>query len=262
MPAIAFRIGNTPIYTYSLLLTAGLLAGLVWFVWRARRGWGAEAAGWAADAFLAAAAGGLVGGRAAYVAANWEYYQENLAEVTALWRGGLAFAGALAGGWLALWLFWRLSRGGRGVSFGALTDQAALALALGTAFGWLGCLASGVAYGRVAHGPLAFLLPDVFGIVAPRYATQPLGLALTLLVFVALRLLERRRPPHGVLWAAFLLLYGGGLALLEGLRGDETLYLGAWRAGQLAGSTLALAGLALLLWSWQGRSRAAGEGGP
>ncbi|MGC8838336.1 MAG: prolipoprotein diacylglyceryl transferase family protein [Anaerolineae bacterium] len=248
MYPVLFRLGRTSIYTYSVLLDLGLLCALAWVWGRGRARFGREAGGWLLDAFLAVAVGGLLGGRLGHVAFRWDYYQAHLREALAVWRGGLSFLGALGGGFLALVAFWLLSwrrRPGRATLWNVL-DLAAPAVALGAAFGWAGCLASGAAYGAAGEGPFSLLLPDLYGLRAVRWAVQPLGIAWSLVVFGLLLFLERRLPRPGTLFAAFLTLYLGGWALLEQVRGDETAYLGVWRAGQVLASLGALAGVFLL----------------
>lgn len=249
MYPVLFRIGRTPIHTYSALLALGLAVGLGWAWWQGRARWGQQAGEWVVDGFLAAALGGLLGGRIGYVLAHWPYFQEHVAEAWAVWRGGLSFVGAVGGGAAALATFWSLARRGapEGPSFWEAADLAAAATALGSAFGWMACLAGGVAYGLVAESPLSARLPDIYGIEAVRFATQPLGAAWSLTVFGLLLFLQRRRLRPGNLFAFYLAVYFAGAACLEWTRGDETLYLGVWRVGLVAHAAAAGLGLALLL---------------
>jgi phosphatidylglycerol:prolipoprotein diacylglycerol transferase len=252
MHPVLFRLGRTPIYTYSVLLDLGLLCGLAWAWWHGCRRFGREAGGWLVDAFLAAVVGGLLGGRAGHVALHWDYYRDHASEALAVWQGGLSFLGGALGGLLALAAFWSLSRGRRPGRAGLwdVLDLAAPAVALGAAFGWAGCLASGAAYGAPGEGPLSLPLPDLYGLRAVRWAVQPLGIAWSLAVFGALLLVERRGARPGVVFATFLALYLGGWALLEQVRGDETAFIGTRRAGEVLASLGALAGALLLVARW------------
>jgi len=86
------------------------------------------------------------------------------------------------------------------------------------------------------------------------------GLLLSLAVFGLLLVLERWNRRPGVIFAVYLLTYFGGLALLEWTRGDETIYLGSWRVGQVAALVLAGVGVALLVFRlWLSRRRDATE---
>ena len=266
MHPILFRLGSTIIYTYTILLDVGLVCGLVVACLEGkRRGIAPERI---VDAALWAVVAGIVGGRVGYVLANQEYFAENLREAFYIWEGGLAFQGAFLAGLLALFLYSAYHK----LPFLALADTAALGLALGQVFGWLACLMSGCAYGLESHGATSILarlsldLPDIYGIHAPRFATQPLASALSLAIFVLLWATRRRwpfdpsaelrasfaqdRPFPGLAFIVYLLLYSGGQFLLEFTRGDEAIYWGPWRVSQwiyLAEAALALVCLARLL---------------
>ena len=71
-----------------------------------------------------------------------------------------------------------------------------------------------------------------------------------LLVF-ALLWFSGRRVRQGVNTFAYLFLAFGGDLLLAFTRADETLYWGAWRAGQAIDAVLTVAGLVGLILSWQ-----------
>ncbi|NIO71810.1 MAG: hypothetical protein GTN71_22975 [Anaerolineae bacterium] len=272
MHPILFRFGSTIIYTYTVLLDVGLVCGLVVACLEGkRRGIAPERI---VDAALWAVVAGIAGGRVGYVLANQEYFAENLREAFYIWEGGLAFQGALLFGLLALFLYSAYHK----LPFLALADMAALGLALGQVFGWLGCLMSGCAYGLESHGATSILarlsldLPDIYGIHAPRFATQPLASALSLAIFILLWATRRRwpfgsaqdkpfdpsaelrasfaqdrpsdypfdraqggaqdRPFPGFAFTLYLLLYAGGQFLLEFTRGDEAIYWGPWRVSQ------------------------------
>jgi prolipoprotein diacylglyceryl transferase len=279
---ILFRFGSTIVYTYTILLDVGLVCGLVVACLEGKRqGIAPERF---VDAALWAVVAGIAGGRVGYVLANQEYFAENFREAFYVWEGGLAFHGAFLAGLLALFLYSAYHK----LPFLALADTAALGLALGQVFGWLGCLMSGCAYGLESHGATFILarlsldLPDIYGVSAPRFATQPLASALSLAIFFFLWATRRRwpfdytqdrpfdpstglrtgpstglrtgfaqdKPFPGFAFALYLLLYAGGQFLLEFTRGDEAIYWGPWRVSQwiyLAEAALALVFLACLI---------------
>jgi prolipoprotein diacylglyceryl transferase len=278
MHPILFRFGSIIIYTHTILLDIGLICGLVVACLEGkRRGIAPECL---IDAALWAVGSGIMGGRVGYVLANQEYFAENFREAFYIWEGGLAFQGAFLAGLLALFLYSLYHK----LPFLTLADTAALGLALGQAFGWLGCLMSGCAYGLESHGAnfllarLSLDLPDIYGTIAPRFATQPLASALSMAVFIILLWTTRRRwsfdsaqdrpfdspldpstglrtslpqdrPFPGFVFTLYLLLYAGGQFLLEFTRGDEAIYWGPWRISQwiyLAEAAFALVFLARL----------------
>ena len=242
MPTVLFHIGSRPIYTYTVLIDAGLLLGLLvtWWLGR-RRGLSPPAL---MDVLSIVLTGGLLGGRLLYVLLNLAYFSQHPLESLAIWRGGISFHGAFIGGGIAL-LIW--SAAGRRPIW-QWTDLLCPALALGGVFGWLACLAGGCAYGEAGRGALYLRAPDIYGVVARRFPTQWFGIGQSLLL-LGLLLWALFRQRAGLPTALYLIGYFGGQFVLEFWRGDEVPYLGALRLTQWLDLLLFLAGLALLV-SW------------
>ncbi len=124
--------------------------------------------------------GCLIGARTAYVAFHTSYYASHLLEAFEIWKGGLAWPGAVVGGLLALLvvaLIWK-------IPVALLADRLIpLASPLAIAV-WLGCWQSGVAYGfRLPPGVwLGVPSRDETGAVSMRFPVQPLA-AMTLVIF-------------------------------------------------------------------------------
>ena len=181
--------------------------------------------------------GGLLGGRAGYVLANWAYFVDYPAKAFALWQGGLAWHGALCGGCVAISVWAVVRRKQRSLmsvpGWRELFDVLAFGLAFGGAFGWLGCLLTGSAYGAKASGCVPRLswftadLPDIFGVQAERFLTQPLMIAWCLLLWGVLWAMQRRLRP-GFSFSLYLLLYALADFGIAFIRGDGTWKLGLW----------------------------------
>ena len=97
---VFYVLGNIPIYLYSLLMGLGVFVGLTWVARRSSP----ETAWRNVEAGLWGLAFGLVGGRAAYVALAWSYYQEHPLEAFQIHLGGVVWFGTLGGGLLGLGL--------------------------------------------------------------------------------------------------------------------------------------------------------------
>ncbi|MDQ1300560.1 MAG: phosphatidylglycerol---prolipoprotein diacylglyceryl transferase [Chloroflexota bacterium] len=141
---------------------------------------------------------------------------------------GSAFLGALIGGVVVGWLWFR----GVGISTGRAFDLWVVPAPMGQAIGRLGCLAAACCHGKPTDSWLGLHLPDHDGFWAARYPTQLLSAAANLLIFMILLRLERalaRRPSvyfPGALTVAYLLLYATKRFAIEFLRADTTLRLG------------------------------------
>ncbi|MGD2205961.1 MAG: prolipoprotein diacylglyceryl transferase [Anaerolineae bacterium] len=252
-----FTIGKLNIPTYTVLLDVGLILGLVLTYVEGKRL--LQDGQTALDLGLWTVIGGILGGRIGYVLANWSVFREEWGRVIRIWEGGLAFHGAFLGGLLVMALFARLQR--RRVGQGGilshtlrLADVVTPGLALGIAFGWGACLMGGCAYGILGEGFGYAILPDLYGVEAPRFATQAVGLGFALILFVSFWLLRKRWLFSGAAFLMFNLFYFSGQFFLESTRGDEAIYVGFWRLAQVFDLTLALAAASglLVLW-WRAR---------
>ena len=248
-----FSIGDFNVASYTVLLDLGLILGLLVTYLEGKRQLGNGTM--ALDLGLWSVIGGILGGRIAYVLANWRIFSEDWVSAFRIWEGGLAFHGAILGGLLVLAVFYYLQgRGENPVSFWRLVDVLTPGLALGIAFGWAACLLGGCAYGIVGEGFGYAILPDLFGVEASRFATQAVGLGISLVLFLGVWLMRRRWPFAGAGFLLYGLLYFASQFFLEFTRGDEAIYVGPWRLAQVLNLVLALAaGVSLLVlwWLWR-----------
>lgn len=221
---------------FSLLLGVGAGAGLIWVAYRAPE---KQALSYV-DAGLAALLGGLVGGRAVFVAVNWGYFQDHLVEIPQVWLGGFSGLGALAGSVLAvaqLALFVRQT-------FGELADALLPLVTSMVTAAWLACWLDGCVYGAPVEEWWGVLARDEWGILIPRMPVQLIGALLSLGLFWSIERISSRLPIPGQ--AAGLAVLGLSLILfgLSFLRADPVPY---WRGMRLdAWGSLMLAGLASL----------------
>ncbi|GAB4473361.1 MAG: hypothetical protein Kow00124_12260 [Anaerolineae bacterium] len=242
MPELG-RIGPFVIRSYTLLLDLAILTSLGLLAWQ---GWrrGKRPVDWL-DAGLAALVGGLLLGRAVHVAVHWAYFEGHLGEAAQLWRGGIDWHGALAGGLAGVVVYCRALP----LSFRQVSDTLALLLPIGALLAFGGCLLSSCSYGREVMTladyppPLALELPDVYGVVSPRLASQVYGLVLSTVVLIAALVLTRLVRREGVRFWIVLALLGGGVFAIGFTRGDPIPMLGSLRLDQMLDLLIAGAGI-------------------
>jgi prolipoprotein diacylglyceryltransferase len=171
------------------------------------------------------------------VATHWTYYVDHLDKALDITEGGLTWTGALAGGVavLGVWIAAKRRCDSSVPGLRAWLDLAAPGLAWGCALGWLGALLTGSAYGAEASGygpPLAWLtarLPDLYGVVAPRFVTQPAMIAACLLLGALLWAWRARLGRRvGLAFALYLGFYCLADFCVWFLRGDGTWRWGLW----------------------------------
>jgi len=165
-----------PIRGYGMFVLAGILAGMSLSIYRAKQiGMDPELiyslAFWM---FIIA----IAGARLFYVIQKWNEFEretwiETIVAVMKFTEGGLVVYGSVIGGMIALYLFSRRHQ----MSMFELGDVIAPGMAIGEAFGRIGCLMNGCCYGGMCVGwPLAITFPQhasvELGHYSPPYAHQ------------------------------------------------------------------------------------------
>ena len=200
------------------------------------------------DYFTYFAMGIVIGGRVGYVV----FYQHTFFlshpwSVFEIWKGGMAFHGALLGGLIAVLAFSIRRR----VSFFSLVDFTVPLLPPGLLFGRLGNFINGELWGRVTSVPWAMIFPHSDGL--PRHPSQLYSMmGEGALLFVLLSFHRyRNQPGTGVLGAWFLIHYGWTRFFIEFFRQPDEhigfVLFDAFSLGQCFCFIMFLCGLAWLL---------------
>ncbi|MDH7489091.1 MAG: prolipoprotein diacylglyceryl transferase [Anaerolineae bacterium] len=241
MRPVLVQIGNIRLMSSTVFLDLAVLVGL-WVAYRLARRYRLPQDS-VLDAALLGIVAGMVGARAHFVLANWDYYAVRTGEILQFWKGGMAFGGGLIAGIAACWAFARARR----VNVWDLLDPLAPALAIGSALAWVGNLLAGSAYGRPGRGLGYLFLPDIYGYVEYRFATQAVAAVVYALIFALVWYLLHRRPWPGSPFATYLALVGATQFALEFTRGDDTLLIGGLRLAQWLDAAAVIAGLILIM---------------
>jgi phosphatidylglycerol:prolipoprotein diacylglycerol transferase len=147
-----------PVRGYGVMLLLAVVSGVSLAAVRAKR------AGLGTDAIMGLAfamvIGGLIGARLFFVVQYWQLLQgddwrETLGNLFSIEKGGLVVYGSLVGAALALLLFCRRYR----LPVLPLADLIAPSLALGLAWGRIGCLLNGCCFGGPCDYPWAVTFP-------------------------------------------------------------------------------------------------------
>jgi len=237
------RIGPLVIRTYTLLLDVWLVGSLILLGWQGHRQ-DHKAGAWI-DAGLISVVGGLIGGRLIHVALYGAYFRENPLEILRIWHGGLDWHGAVIGGLVGLGI---ASLQGR-VRFRAFTDVAAFLLPVGAALIYTGCWMTSCGHGRevasLADFPplIAQELPDLYGVMAPRLASQMYGVIGSVILLGVAAMLARRTSIEGVgFWQILVLIATAALAI-GFTRGDAIAMIGGVRVDQVLDAGMILVGV-------------------
>ncbi len=149
------EIGPLALRWYGLLFAAGFLVGL----YMVRAMFRAEKApeAWLDQVFITMVIGAVLGARLGHVFFyEWGYYSKHLAEIPAIWKGGLASHGGAIGIIIALWI-WSARRAKRSVLW--ILDKVVVPTALAGAFIRLGNLMNSEIVGKPTTLPWGFKFP-------------------------------------------------------------------------------------------------------
>jgi phosphatidylglycerol:prolipoprotein diacylglycerol transferase len=160
---VALQLGPVAIKWYGLAYLAGLLLG-----WLYIRRLLSEPDLWAGgrppfdvakvdDLLLYITAGVVLGGRLGFVIFyEPSYYLANPGDIIAVWKGGMAFHGALVGCLIAIWVFARRN----GVNPWSTGDLVTAAVPIGLFFGRIANFINGELFGRPTTLPWGMVFPE------------------------------------------------------------------------------------------------------
>jgi len=226
MHPILFQIGPVTIYTYGLFVAIGFLAAFSLALKEAKRE--AISPNVISDLVCWMVIAGVIGARFIYVVYNFHTFLKHPLQIFALWKGGLVFIGGVVFGLLAM-IFFVIKKG---LNFWQLSDIFAPALALGQAFGRIGCLCAGCCYGRPTHVPWAIVFTDPNALAPTGIPLHPTEIyhsfCCFLITFILIWQKHRRdnfrlsNPdvPYGQIFALYLILHSIHRIVVEYFRGD------------------------------------------
>lgn len=183
---------------------------------------------------------GVIGARVMYVLARLDAY-DSFREMIAIWEGGIAIYGAVIAGGITALVLAKIKKQSVLKVFDAMVPGLLLAQAIGR---W-GNFVNGEAYGETMTKVLPWgMVVNGVGPVHPTFLYESL---ITLTGFLlAMFLIYPKKKWNGQVFCFYLVWYGIGRVLVEGLRTDS-LMIGPFRLAQCIGLLSALGGVALFV---------------
>ncbi|OGO19448.1 MAG: prolipoprotein diacylglyceryl transferase [Chloroflexi bacterium RBG_16_50_9] len=244
------RIGHFMLNWYGVIIMLAIVAAVVISVRESRR------KGISTDAIYSLVPwvliGGIVGARLFHVVDRWENYTGNPLQIFAVWQGGLAIWGALAGGGLAVVIFARLKQ----ISFGHLVDALVPGLLVAQIIGRFACIIDGDAVGSATTLPWGFtyINPGAMvpaGLLGVPVHPYPVYDQLWNLVGLAIALkLRRHLKTDGLLFLIYLSIYAVGRFVFTFVRQEKIWFWGLQEA-QVIAIAIFLASVAAIVYQWR-----------
>ncbi len=238
---VLFSIGGIDIYTYGFLIAMGVVLGFIYAFNQVKKSDISQDD--FLNMFIIAVPLSVVTARLYYVIFSWEDYKDNLLEILNIRGGGIAIYGAVIGAAATVLIYCTKKH----ISKGKALDILSVGLLIGQTVGRWGNFVNGEAFGAETTLPWAMTIESGGRIIAnsvhPTFLYESI---FNLLGIVALTLYKKRKTFEGEVFCGYMIWYGFGRMLIEGLRADS-LYLGPFRVSQLLSLCLVVLGVIIIV---------------
>lgn len=261
-PGKSFTVFGIEIAYYGVIIALGMLAGAL-VAYREAKKTGQKVDDYI-DFTLYTLIAAIIGARIYYVIFEWDYYSAHPLEIFNLRAGGLAIYGGVIASALTLFIFTKVKK----LKFWLMADTAVQGLIIGQIIGRWGNFFNREAFGGYTDSLFAMQLPvsEAKGItqeliehlvtidgvsyvqVHPTFLYEG---AWNLLLFIGICLYKRHKKFDGEIFAIYLMGYGVGRFIIEGLRTDQLVIkaLGGIAASQVLSIILIVLAVAFVIYN-------------
>ena len=261
-PGKSFTVFGIEIAYYGVIIALGMLAGAL-VAYREAKKTGQKVDDYI-DFTLYTLIAAIIGARIYYVIFEWDYYSAHPLEIFNLRAGGLAIYGGVMASALTLFIFTKVKK----LKFWLMADTAVQGLIIGQIIGRWGNFFNREACGGYTDSRFAMQLPvsEAKGIaqeliehlvtidgvsyvqVHPTFLYEGTW---NLLLFIGICLYKRHKKFDGEIFAIYLMGYGVGRFIIEGLRTDQLVIkaLGGIAASQVLSIILIVLAVAFVIYN-------------
>lgn len=222
----AFPVLGIDIYWYALIIATGIVLAYLYCSFEGKRQ-GIDNDIFS-DILIVGIPSAIVGARLYYVAFNWELYSGNLLKIFNLREGGIAIYGAVIACVIAVYFYLKYKK----QNVLKLFDICVIGLLIGQAIGRWGNFVNVEAYGSETNSFLKMMIEDLktgeIIFVHPTFLYESLW---NICVAFLLMYIIRKKKFDGQIFLMYIIWYGIGRAIIEGLRTDS-LMIGDFRISQ------------------------------
>ncbi|MCR5279063.1 MAG: prolipoprotein diacylglyceryl transferase [Lachnospiraceae bacterium] len=237
-----FSIGPLTVHGYGACIAIGVLLALWMSTFRAKkRGLSADLC---YELVFVGVIFGFIGAKILYLIVEWRAFLDNPWSV--LSSSGFVVFGGLTCGLFAIWVDCRI----RKQDFLTYMEHNIPSVALGQAFGRIGCFFAGCCYGRESTCPVAvtFHHSDFAPNDVPLLPTQLFSSAGNFLNTLLLLFIASRVKKKGIVLGCYFIFYSTGRFIIEFFRNDYRGSVGPLSTSQFYGIFAFLFGAGLLIW--------------
>ena len=247
MNRVLISIGPITIYWYSVILLIAISSAIYLAIRESKK---EGMSSFIEDLIISTVISGIIGARIYYVIFNFPEYKYNLLSIFKIWEGGIAIYGGIIGGLLAI--IYKCKK--KHKSLLKTTDIIVPGLILAQAIGRWGNFFNGEAHGgevtlkflKSLHLP-NFIIEGMYingSYYHPTFLYESLWCLLGFIILLIIRKYIKKKD--GLLTYTYLIWYGIGRIIIEGLRTDS-LYIGSMRVSQLVSGIIIIIGIVGLI---------------
>ena len=240
-PPRGFALGGLEIRFYGIMIAVGLLLAVLYGMKRCKQ-FGIKEDD-IVDGVLWIVPLSVVFARAYYCVFQWEQFAANPISVLYIWEGGIAIYGAVIGAAIGVVVHCLIKK----IKLPALLDVVCLGFLIGQCLGRWGNFFNREAFGAETESFFRMGLlnsaTETWTYYHPTFLYESVW---TLLGFVGLHFLSRKRQYDGQIALGYVAWYGLGRTMIEGLRMDS-LYWGPFRVSQLLAAISCFVAAAVLM---------------
>ncbi len=217
MHPILIQFGSFTLYTYGLFVAIGFMTA-VWVSQFLAKPHGIKPQN-ITDIFFIILISGIIGARSLYVLINFDAYKNNLVAIFKIWEGGLVFFGGFILATIVLSVYLKQKQ----YKIWQVADIIAPGIALGHAFGRLGCLFAGCCYGKECELPFAISFSHPQSLAPLNvllHPTQIYSVISNIILFFILFWIQKKKRFDGMVFLIYLMLYALFRSIIEFFRGD------------------------------------------
>ncbi len=244
---VAFEIFDKPIYWYAIIIASGFLLAVYYGMKRSRE-FNLDEDN-ITGMLMVAAPLAIVCARLYYVIFEFDQYKDDLLCILYIWNGGIAIYGAIIGALLGVIIYCSFKK----MKIRNFLDIGALGLMIGQSVGRWGNFVNAEAYG--GETSLLWRMEIYDAAARARICVHPTFLYESLwnvLGFVILHFYSKKRKFNGEVFCLYVLWYGIGRAMIEGLRTDSLYFFGTGiRTSQMLAILTALAAVVVLVYNYK-----------
>ena len=242
-----FSIGKFTVHSYGLLIAVGVILAVIMAMKRAgKKDLDSEIV---LNMAIICVVFGFLGAKILFVLENFKAFLED--PLSVIGSSGFVVYGGIIIAVIAIILYCRI----KGYSFFRYFDLLMPSVALGQAFGRLGCFCAGCCYGKETDLAWGIVFPE--GSFAPAgvplIPTQLISSAGDFAIMIILLLFSKKAKKVGDVGALYLLLYGIGRFLVEFLRQNEQGGFGIFTTAQWISLVFIAASVVLFIRNRKGK---------